>query len=282
MNDERREESAALYALDLLEGPERSAFEAELQQHPALRQLVDELRESSHQLAFAAPPAEPSPFLRERLLASVAAAPRQMARPAGRTGARSASFAWAAAAAFAVLAGYLGWHTQRLQGELDQQRAAVASAGAEAEQRFSSARAEVDVWRERLERERAEATAVIAELRRQTDVAELKVASLASLLGNSPAAEAIAVWNPLTQEGMLTVVNLPALEANKDYQLWLIDPQYPIPVDGGVFRVDPATGEARVTFKPDRPVKVVEKFAVSLERAGGVPKAEGPMVLLSE
>ena len=52
-------------------------------------------------------------------------------------------------------------------------------------------------------------------------------------------------------------------------------------VDGGVFSVDPATGEARITFHANKPVKSVAKFAVSLERKGGVPKAEGPMVLLS-
>ena len=61
-----------------------------------------------------------------------------------------------------------------------------------------------------------------------------------------------------------------------------MDPQYPIPVDGGVFRVDPSTGVAHVTFKANRPVNSVAKFAVSLERKGGVPKAEGPMVLLSQ
>jgi anti-sigma-K factor RskA len=75
---------------------------------------------------------------------------------------------------------------------------------------------------------------------------------------------------------------MPALAEGKDYQLWLVDPQYPIPVDGGVFTVNPATGEAHVAFKAGKPVKSVTKFAVSLERKGGVPKAEGPMVLLSQ
>jgi anti-sigma-K factor RskA len=114
------------------------------------------------------------------------------------------------------------------------------------------------------------------------DLANFKISTLASLLGNSPQALAVAVWNPARQEGVLRVEKLPALAADKDYQLWLVDPQYPIPVDGGVFRVDPSTGEARVNFKADKPIKAVAKFAVSLERKGGVPKAEGPMVLLSQ
>ena len=45
MIDERTEEVAALYALDLLESGEKSAFEAALRQDSALRSLVDELRQ---------------------------------------------------------------------------------------------------------------------------------------------------------------------------------------------------------------------------------------------
>ena len=108
-----------------------------------------------------------------------------------------------------------------------------------------------------------------------------RMASLASLLADSPEAQAIAVWNPAAQEGMLAVSNLPALPSDRDYQLWVIDPQYPIPVDGGVFTVEPASGEAHLHFKPKEPIKQIAKFAVSLERKGGVPKAEGPMVLIS-
>jgi anti-sigma-K factor RskA len=114
----------------------------------------------------------------------------------------------------------------------------------------------------------------------QGTLADYKIATLASLLGNSPQAVAVAIWNPASQEGVLTVQKLPALAADKDYQLWVIDPQYSIPVDGGVFKVDPTTGEGRLVFHPNRPVQTVAKFAVSLERKGGVPKAEGPMVLI--
>jgi len=112
-------------------------------------------------------------------------------------------------------------------------------------------------------------------------LARLKISSLASLLSDSPEAQAIAVWNPLAQEGVLTVANLPVLPGDRDYQLWVIDPQYPIPVDGGVFTVEPTKGEARLQFKPKEPIAQIAKFAVSLERKGGVPKAEGPMVLIS-
>jgi anti-sigma-K factor RskA len=117
--------------------------------------------------------------------------------------------------------------------------------------------------------------------RRDADLASFKISTLASLLGNSPQALAVAVWNPARQEGVLSVDKLPALAADQDYQLWIVDPQYPNPVDAGVFTVDPATGGAHITFKGNKPIRAVAKFAVSLERKGGVPKAEGPMVLIS-
>jgi anti-sigma-K factor RskA len=53
-------------------------------------------------------------------------------------------------------------------------------------------------------------------------------------------------------------------------------------VSAGVFAVDPATGEAHVVFRADRPVRAISKFAVSLERKGGAAKPEGPIVLISQ
>ena len=47
MIDERHEELAALYALDLLEGAEKTSFEAALAGSPELQMLVRELREAS-------------------------------------------------------------------------------------------------------------------------------------------------------------------------------------------------------------------------------------------
>jgi anti-sigma-K factor RskA len=119
-------------------------------------------------------------------------------------------------------------------------------------------------------------------LKAEADLAHFNISTLASMLGNSPAALAVAVWDPEQEEGVLTVSKLPALAAEKDYQLWVIDTHYDSPVSGGVFGVDPATGQAHVVFKADKPVNSIAKFAVSLERKGGSPKPEGPIVLISE
>lgn len=124
--------------------------------------------------------------------------------------------------------------------------------------------------------------AMETQARRESDLAQFKITTLASLLKNSPQALAVAVWNPATQQGILQVDKLPALAADKDYQLWVVDPQYANPVDGGVFTVDPKTGIARMSFTGKQPIKAINAFAVTLERKGGVPKAEGPFVLLGK
>ncbi|CAM2834636.1 anti-sigma factor domain-containing protein [Rariglobus hedericola] len=279
MIDERHEELAALYAFDLLEGAELSAFETALAGDADLRALVDSLRTTAADLAFAAPAAPaPSADLRARILNS--AVPVEPAAGHVLPFAPPAWFGWAAAACFFFAAIFFAAKSFNVRGEL---QSAIESERV--------ARLEAGTFKNLLEAERilsrgqldhlASADRLIADLRNQADVAHLKIASLTSLAGNSPQARAIAVWNPDRQEGVLVVSKLPALAIDKDYQLWVIDPQYPIPVDGGVFTVDAATGDARVNFKPGKNVKAAQVFAVSLERKGGVPKAEGPMMLIS-
>ena len=294
MIDERKEEAAALYALDLLEGAERSAFETELSGDRELRHLVDQLRAAASNVALLAPPADPSPFLRGRLMASIAA--RSTTAPDHIVPFRIPLWAgWAAAACFLVATGFFAisnFNARKqflLAGE-SERLARIESKNLgnllEAERLIS--RQQIDSLKlaqsdaSSLRIALSDASAQIADLKHRNALADLKIDSLASLVTNSPDSRAIAVWNPRTQEGVLAVTKLPALADGKDYQLWVVDPQYPIPVDGGVFQVDPATGQARVVFKPNKPVATVAKFAVSLERKGGVPKAEGTMMLLSD
>ncbi len=282
MIDETFEEFASLYVLGLLEGAELAAFEQKLARDPASAQLVRELRESSAQLAFTASDAAPSPELRARLLdrLDTAAAWRKQSNVLPfRT---PVWLPWAAAASLTIACAWLG---QLYLGSRFE-AATLRDQQALAEFELRSARNQLEAERliagHQLSAMTEQLAALDRQLKSEGDLAQFKISTLASLLGNSPQALAVAVWNPAKQEGVLTVEKLPALAPDKDYQLWLVDPQYAIPVDGGVFRVDPSTGVAHVTFKANRPVNSVAKFAVSLERKGGVPKAEGPMVLLSQ
>lgn len=124
MIDERHEELASLYALDLLEGTERTQFEAALARSPELQDLVRALRESSARLAHAAPPATPPAALKTRVLASIDTPPSHDAgnasRPAGFGG--RMLIPWAIAAGFALSAAWLGQRSFTLQSTADAQR----------------------------------------------------------------------------------------------------------------------------------------------------------------
>ena len=98
---------------------------------------------------------------------------------------------------------------------------------------------------------------------------------------SAPDANAVVVWDERKQRGVLKVTKLPRNAADRDYQLWLVDPRYKDPVDGGVFHVA-NDGSLRVPFQPASPVREATGFAISLERKGGVTKAEGPIVLLGK
>jgi anti-sigma-K factor RskA len=299
MNAERHEDLAALAALDLLTPAEQAEFTAALAEHPELAAIAASLRSTAAELAHTAPAAEPPADLKIRLLKTIAGD----ARPAPASVAQSPRstilpfptwIGFATAACFACLAAYFAqayFNQSALNSAFrDQQNLADLS--------LRSTKNQLAAERLIAQRELADAAKRAADtaalittlesrlaetkqrLFAQGTLADYKIATLASLLGNSPQAVAVAIWNPASQEGVLTVQKLPALAADKDYQLWVIDPQYSIPVDGGVFKVDPTTGEGRLIFHPNRPVQTVAKFAVSLERKGGVPKAEGPMVLI--
>ncbi|MDB6094103.1 MAG: hypothetical protein JWM32_1665 [Verrucomicrobia bacterium] len=319
MSDESTEEFASLYIFGLLEGLELAAFEARLARDAGLRDLVRDLTEASAQLAHTAPAAEPPAALKARILAQLGKPIAARSPPPAEVVEfpRINWMPWAAAAALAIGCAWLGQlylsarsenvllHDQQALADFELKSArhqleaerliARQEVGTATDQLTSNeknlalARRQADDARTQLgtlQRQLAVETQRIADLQARAksegNLANFKIATLASLLGNSPQALAVAVWNPARQEGVLRVEKLPALAEGQDYQLWLVDPQYPIPVDGGVFTVDPETGEARVNFKADKPIKTVAKFAVSLERKGGVPKAEGPMVLLSQ
>lgn len=349
MIDERHEELAALHALDLLEGVEKSSFEAALARDPELQALVRELREASAALAHTAPAVEPPTALKARVLASVATKPASQAEAGNDNVIRPplsvfrTMLPWAVAACFALTTAWFGQMYVSSRSEVSalhlEQSAAALSLRATEQQlaaerilassqqkadakQLAEARITIDLHEKQIasmQNEAAKSSSLVGTLTQRIDtltgattqlgrelgdekqkvadaqqrvaalttrlqleanIANLKITALASKLGNSPDALAIAVWNPTQQQGILKVEKLPALAADKDYQLWVVDPQYTNPVDGGTFTVDPQTGEGRITFKSKQPIKDITAFAVTLERKGGVPKAEGPFVLL--
>ena len=118
-------------------------------------------------------------------------------------------------------------------------------------------------------------------LRGAEDLARLKVVSLSAPAGHIMEAQVIAVWDPELQAGLLTIEKLPAIAGTQDYQIWIIDPAFPNPVNGGVFH-GTADGRVVLAFKPDQAVTRAITFALSLEKKGGVPKPEGTFILLGK
>jgi anti-sigma-K factor RskA len=278
MITERQEELASLHALGLLDGAERTAFESELAGDAGLRALLAELTRAAALVALTAPPVEPPRGMKDRVLAACTAS-TPAAGPAG-AGEKVTAFPvlkflpWAAAAALAVTATWLAGQNLLLRREAEGLRrerelAEVAYKMAKNELTQRSLLAESMI------------NDLGGKLRRSEDLARLKVTALASLAGNTAEARVIAVWDPEQQTGLLTMEKLPVIAETQDYQIWIVDPAYPNPVNGGVFHVS-VDGRVALPFRPDQPVAKVAAFAISLEKKGGVPKAEGPIVLLGK
>ncbi len=270
MSSERHEEMAALHSLGLLEGEERSAFESELTGSGELQSLVHSLTATGAALATVVPAVPPPAGLKGRVLAALEepAPARVVPFPVTRY------LPWAAAAVLAVTSAWLA--TQNLA--LHRANDALRTQQRLAEIAYSTANNQLT---ERSLLAEKMINDLGARLQRSEDLARLKVSALASLAGNTAEAQAIAVWDPDQQAGLLSFEKLPAIAAHQDYQIWVIDPAYQNPVNGGVFHVA-QDGAVSLAFRPDQPVTQATAFAISLEKKGGVPKAEGPIVLLGK
>jgi anti-sigma-K factor RskA len=101
----------------------------------------------------------------------------------------------------------------------------------------------------------------------------------AHLKGLAPSPDAMGhlLWNPETGKGVLITMGLPKNTPDKVYELWAIAGDQPVPA--GTFSVE---DKPHTLLKiPSLPQgKSFDKFAVTLEPAGGVPKPTGPMLLL--
>lgn len=97
-----------------------------------------------------------------------------------------------------------------------------------------------------------------------------------------PGADSLATaqisWNEKTHTGRIVARRMDPLAPDRCYQIWIIDPRRDEPVSGGIFTVS-ADGSVEAEVKPAEPVGGAERFLISLEKAGGVPKAAGPFVL---
>jgi anti-sigma-K factor RskA len=119
-------ELTAGYALDALDVDERAAYEAHLSGCEQCQQELATFWETTEALAVAASGRDPSPGLRERILADVRAEPPQNVIPLEPRRRRLAPALGAVAAIAAVVALAIGLWASHLSSQLDDTRSALA------------------------------------------------------------------------------------------------------------------------------------------------------------
>ncbi len=293
MIGEHTEEEASLYVLGLLAPEDARRFEAAIASDPELADLVARIETGAAAFAWDVPPRDPPAALRRRIMARLE--PPEPAEPVVPASVvpfpvRWNWLPWAVAACIALIAAdlaYKSYHSRLLvdsfvirdraqQAELDRvqtQEAVLQNHLADAQSFIASDARQKAALQSQIDSLRGE----VADLKTRNALSDIKIATLASMLKNAPQAMAVVAWDPAAQRGIIKTVNMPAARPDQDYQLWIIDPGYKQPVSAGVF--DPAQ---RSDFEPVHPISKADKFAISLEKKGGSPARQGPVVLLGE
>ena len=268
MIPEETQEQAALHALGLLDAAEAGAFEREQDADAELRALTSELRETAAALAWSAE-GNPPPGLKARVLAQLAGEAKRDPSP-GKVVAgpwSRAALPWALAASLMICCGALAVSRERWRRDFSAlERKALAVEVAEANL------------------QRAAATPTPAPATPEADA--LRQVAFCPL---EPTAEEAArprvavLWDAARREGKLRVAKLPPPGAGKDYQLWVVEKDRKDAVSAGVVSVD-AGGGVETVFQPaaEGGDGAAVAFALSVERAGGAPKNEGPILFLGK
>jgi anti-sigma-K factor RskA len=119
----------------------------------------------------------------------------------------------------------------------------------------------------------------LADVRAADALAQMTLVTLTSPTPGHENSKVAVAWQPEQQSGIITVAGMPPAGPGRDYQLWAVDENHADPINAGIVHVD-LNGVARVRFRPDQKATRIKAFALSLEREGGVPKREGPIVMI--
>lgn len=282
---EHQEEQAALHAFHMLDEHEIRILESDMRTDGRLRECVIELQESASNIAYLLPEQSPPVECRRALLIALKQRRRSniVALSVPLRIFRNPWLAWAAAAMLALAAVGL-WETNKnlttkiaaLSKSENEARAEVANAKDLSEStgiKLAQASSELD-------RVKNEFGSEIVRLKEESKVAHLEAVAMKSAIKKYDEGVAIVIWDYEKQEGKLKLDKMLPVPPNKDYQLWVLDKKKPgVPVSAGVIKVD-QHGFATVTFKPTEGISEMSKFALSVEKVGGVPQKsqDGPIV----
>ena len=277
MNHDELQADLPLYVLGSLDAEERRAIEAHLAEGCA--SCDGELyawREVVGQVALETSAAAP-PDVKAKLLARVrgAGAPSTGGAVARRRIGWTAPLAIAAAALLVLgAARELWWRAEAahqaqtltaMQHELEAARGDLATAStalAAREHDVTSLRAALTSAQESLSILQARGLSLVA-------LKETK---------DAPPAEGHILLSPPTGRALFYAFDLPSVPADKTYELWWIT-EKDGPVQAGLFHPD-EHGLGRVETTLPANAGAIQAAAVTVEVAGGVPKPQGPMVLI--
>ena len=260
-HDELRELSGG-YALGILDEPDRRTFEAHLSTCASCAAEVRDFTSVASALALDVPQIDPPASLRERVLraatvpasqpAAVEPFTARRALPEARR--RRESVLTLLSAAAVVIAFALGAYAVSLQRRiavLEGQVRAAADRAAQSQQQLVQLKAAADQS---------------TQVRRILAAGDLRRLDLAGTKA-APAAAGRAFWSPA--EGLVVAfANLPATDAGRVYQLWVIPPGGS-PIDAGLLDLQ-SDGRALALARAGTSQRV-GTVAITLEPAGGSP-----------
>jgi len=280
---EQLRELASLHALGVLSAEERAELAKAMAGDAELAAEVRQLEDTAGALGGVVAQVDPPARLRARVLAvagieddgaagasvvSMAGA-RATDRPPTGAVVRERSSAlpgWLAAAAALVLASGLGLWALQLRTSLEATNARVE-------------RAEAEVVRIQRTLDQSQQQTKVLEAR--NDVLFAPDMQRVDLAGQPVAPASTARAFVSRHSGLAFAANqLPALPADKVYQLWVI-PQGQSPVSAGLLAPD-GSGHATLFFPMPADMPPAAVIAVTVEPAGGVPAPTGDKALVGE
>ncbi len=303
MDEERFEELAAMNALGMLENDEKRSLDGAIARDKELRALSLELDQTTAELGRLIVPMEPPANMKKRIRAKMRA-----------TGVRGVGVSrgfviggigWALAASFAVASVWLWQERAGMTQQLAAASRAIAPVHNPAapavddgktrtlEEELKKRRDEFEAQKQALAAEieslrkgeadaktqSAKLTAEVAALKHQEQESQLQITTLQSKVWEYRRSEMLVVWDQKRSQGVVMLDKMPKVDSDKDYQLWVVDPAKPDPVSAGVVTVD-SKGSGKTSFKPVEAVSGEAKFALSVEKKGGVPKSEGKLLMV--
>ncbi len=247
------------YALGALDANERAALEAHLGSGcPECAKALEEARLLVTQLAYLAPPAEPSDMLRARLLRSVRADTATKGGGGGSLpmqagGAQRSSvpmWLWAGVAALLLVSVYSTWEARKMQqdvAEMNQHAASELKQRKQLEEELMVAKHEAWIL---------------------TDPDSKKIKIMPSDK-SMPMVE--AVWHP--KMGIYVMAKqMPMPKDNKVLQLWLIPKNGAKPMPSHVFWPDANGKIGEMVDNPPEDMAETKALAITEEPRGGSPQ----------